>query len=122
VGTCIIWVHQGASPLNPAPWGLLQRAFGSVAPQPHPPGAPVEGLWGHCPSDLPSGGSCRVPLYRIIWVHQGASPLNPTLWGLPSPTCFTDCPWALFTVIPKANATGNWHHLRTKFNSPNIEC
>src|SRR5258705_6964466 len=56
----IIWVHQGASPLNPALWGLLWRAFGGAAPQ-----------------TLPSGSSCGKPLgtlprepcppWRLLW-------------------------------------------------------
>src|SRR5260221_3894018 len=52
----IIWVHQGSSLWNHTLWGLLWRAFGGIAPQLHPLGAP--------------GG----PL--------GVLPLNPALWGL----------------------------------------
>ncbi len=43
----IIWVHQGASSLNPALWGLLWRAFGGTAPQTLP------SLEGSC------GGLCK---------------------------------------------------------------
>src|SRR5258708_35287290 len=97
MGTCIIWVHQGASPLNPALQGLLQRAFGGVAPQPHPLGAPV---WGHCPSDPalwellqrafgdttpqapPSRGSCQEP-FRAL-------PRKPLVEGLNKSMYFLD--------------------------------